>query len=69
VDWYDVLVTMTNNYTDTEMPDMHFMFSLADGSTREAHRLYKEHSVAAGSQKRVCLAGFISVSETVEHLY
>jgi hypothetical protein len=60
---------MTNNYADSKMADMHFMFSLADGGTREARPFYQESSLAAGSHKRVCSAGFISVSETVQHLY
>lgn len=44
---------MTNNYTDSEMADMHFMFGLADGGTREVRHLYQEPSLAAGSWKRV----------------
>jgi hypothetical protein len=36
--WQAVIVHMTvgDNYTDTEMADMHFTYGLADGSMREA---------------------------------
>jgi hypothetical protein len=30
---------MENNYTNAEIADMHFMYGLADGNTREAHSL------------------------------
>jgi hypothetical protein len=60
-----VLVAMANNYTNAEMADMHFVY----GDTRESCRFYKNGSSATGSQKGVYSAGFIRVSETVEHLY
>jgi hypothetical protein len=46
-EWISLVVKLcwsgdiANNFTDSEMADMHIMFSQADGSTREAHHLYQ----------------------------
>jgi hypothetical protein len=56
---------MANIYINAEMADMHFMY----GNTRESCHLNKNGSSATESQKGVYSAGFVRVSETVEHLY
>jgi hypothetical protein len=54
-EWIGVIVKLccsddrTNNYTDSKMAVMYFMFGLADGGTREARHLYQEPSVTTGS--------------------
>jgi hypothetical protein len=50
------------------MADMHFMYGLADGNTRETHCLYQELFPTEGSGKEY-LQWDSSVPETVVHLY